>query len=189
MIFEPQKLNYKELDGISEKQLSEHHDVLYAGYVKKVNEIREKLPLVDKSSANGTYSDIRELKLEESFALNGVFLHELYFDNLGGDGAPTEDMEARLIEDFGSFQDWQEDLIACGISARGWVILAEDIDGTLRHFTCDLHSQGGIWGYIPILVLDVYEHAYFIDYGTNRKDYIKSFIKNIDWTTVENRLI
>lgn len=187
MVFEAKELKYKELPGLSAKQLNEHH-VLYEGYIKKINEIREKLSLIDRSASNATYSDYRELKLEGSFALNGVILHELYFANLGGDGVPSKSIEDRLISDFGSFQDWQQDLIACGIAARGWVILAEDVDGTLKHFLCDLHNQGAIWGYKPILALDVYEHAYFMDYGTNRKEYIGSFIKNLNWKVIESNL-
>src|SRR3989344_21573 len=79
---EPKPLKYTELEGLSEKQLKEHHDVLYVGYVKKVDEIEEKLKSVDVSAANGTYSDLRELKMEETFAINGVKLHEGYFDNM-----------------------------------------------------------------------------------------------------------
>ena len=188
MGIEAKKLKYEILPGLSEKQLREHHDVLYVGYVNKLAEIREIHKAADKSKANATFSDFRELKLEESFALDAVILHEYYFDNLGGNSIPSAFIESRLARDFGSFESWQEDLIASGLSARGWVVLAEDIDGTLRHFVCDTHNQGGIWGYRPILVLDVYEHAYFIDYGTNRKEYLNAFLKNLDWKVVEDRL-
>src|SRR3989344_6581892 len=86
MAREIKKLKYTELDGLSEKQLKEHHDVLYAGYVKKIGEIEEKLKSVDLSLANATHSDLRELKMEETFALNGVKLHEGYFDNMNKGG-------------------------------------------------------------------------------------------------------
>src|SRR3989338_2159198 len=88
MVSIPEKVvkptKYASLDGLSEKQISQHHDVLYAGYVKKTNEIRKALETVDKSTTNATFSQLRELKVEETFALNGVRLHEFYFDNLGG---------------------------------------------------------------------------------------------------------
>ena len=180
---ESKPLKYKELKGISEKQLKEHHDVLYAGYVKKINEIREKLKTADRAGANATYSDIRALKLEEGFALNGVILHEAYFDSLGGDGKPKGAILDLIKEDFGSYDAWKNDLIACGISARGWVVLAYDWnDGKLHNYVCDIHNQGGIWGCSMLIVLDVYEHAYFIDYATGRKAYIEAFLNNLDFT-------
>lgn len=181
-------LKYTSLDGISEEQLKEHHDVLYAGYVNKVEEIRDKLKTIDKTKANQTYSDVRELKLEEGFALNGVKLHELYFDNLGGDGQPEELIKEKIEESFGDFEEWKNELMACGMSARGWVILALDpYDGLFHHFISDAHNQGIILETVPLLVLDTYEHAYFIDYATNRKAYLEVFLKNIDWKVVEDR--
>jgi Fe-Mn family superoxide dismutase len=189
-MLEPKPLKYKELKGISERQLNEHHDVLYAGYVKKYNEITEKLKNTDTESANATYSEIRELNVEKTFALNGLKLHEYYFDNMTDKpveigGSAKEQIEKR----WGSVENWQKELIALGISARGWVVLAWDDDlKVLDHYICDAHNQGGIWNNVPVMVMDVYEHAYFIDYGTARKDYINSFIENIDWEVVNARL-
>lgn len=184
---EIKELNYKELPGLSEKQLSEHHDVLYRGYVAKLKEIREKLDKVDLLMANQTYSEIRELKIEEGFALNAIKLHELYFENL--EFKPMSgSIKKFLIRDFGSIEAWSAEFLACGMSARGWVILAQDKDGKLRHYICDAHNQGGIWGVKPILVLDTYEHAYFIDYATNRQAYLETFINNVNWDVVEQRL-
>ncbi len=183
-------LKYKSLDGLSDKQLSQHHDVLYAGYVKKTNEIRKALETVDKVSANATFSQLRELKVEETFALNGVKLHENYFDSMGEkkNGAkPTGTIASWLDEDFGSFENWMAEFKAMGIASRGWVVLAMDMeDGRLYNFSCDVHNQGGVWAAVPVLVLDVYEHAYFIDYGTTRKDYIEAYMKNIDWAECGN---
>lgn len=178
-----QPLKYKELPGLSEKQLTEHHDVLYAGYVKKVNEIRAALKDVDVTKANATYSDLRELKIEEGFAMNGVVLHERYFDNLtSGGNAESGAVGHWIIEDFGSMEKWAAEFAASGIAARGWVVLAFDLnDGKLHNYVCDVHNQGGIWGAIPLLVLDVYEHAYFLDYATARKKYIDVFMQNLDW--------
>ncbi len=181
-------LKYKELSGFSERQLKEHHDILYAGYVKKVNEIRQKLMSVDRSTTNPTYSDLRELKIEETFSLNGVKLHEGYFDNMGGAGGPANGVIGEIIiQDFGSFDAWATDFRASGMAARGWVVLAFDLDDRKLHtYICDVHNQGGVWNSIPLLILDVYEHAYFLDYATSRKDYIETFMKNIDWVFVDS---
>lgn len=183
-------LKYKELPGLTERQLAEHHGVLYAGYVKKVNEIRAALQGVDLSKANGTYSDLRELKVEEGFALNGVKLHEAYFDNMTAQGQQPSGTVAEWIgQDFGSHEKWAADFAACGLAARGWVVLAFDLaDGKLHNYVCDVHNQGGVWGAIPLLVLDVYEHAYFLDYATARKKYVDAFMGNLDWS-VPNALI
>lgn len=183
-------LKYKDLPGLSEKQLAEHHDVLYAGYVKKVGEIRAALAGVDLSKANATYSELRELKIEEGFALNGVKLHEAYFDNMTTTaGIPTGVCADWIAADFGSYEKWAADFAACGLASRGWVVLAFDfIDGKLHNYVCDIHNQGGIWSAIPLLVLDVYEHAYFLDYATARKKYVDSFMGHLDWS-VANELI
>jgi Fe-Mn family superoxide dismutase len=180
---QPKPLKYKELPGLSEKQLAEHHDVLYAGYVKKVNELRAKLAGVDLANVNATYSDLREMKVEETFALNGVKLHERYFDNLGGPGgAPSGPVAELIAADFGSYEKWAAEFAACGLAARGWVVLAYDLDeNRLMNVVCDVHNQGGIWNCVPLLVLDVYEHAYFIDYATARKKYVETFMKDVDW--------
>src|SRR3989344_3800570 len=114
---EQKPLTYTSLEGISEKQLKEHHDVLYAGYVKKWNEIQEKLASVDYSKANATHSDLRELKVEETFALNGVKLHEGYFDNLTSGGSEPAGMIKEWIEkDFGSNDKWKKEFMAVGVA-------------------------------------------------------------------------
>lgn len=184
---EQKPLKYTSLDGISEKQLKEHHDVLYAGYVKKWNEIQEKLKIADRANPNGTFSDLRELKLEETFALNGIKLHEGYFDNMvSGGNAPGDALRQWLAEDFGSYEQWLEEFKAMGVAARGWVVLAMDLDdGRLYNILCDSHNQGGVWNAAALLIMDVYEHAYFLDFATARKAYIDVFIKNIDWAAVE----
>jgi Fe-Mn family superoxide dismutase len=175
-------LQYKELDGLSEKQIAQHHDVLYAGYVKKTNEIRKALENVDLASANATFSALRELKVEETFAINGVKLHEGYFANLGGKEGAEGEIAKWIAEDFGSVEKWEAEFRAEGVVSRGWVILAFDLEeGRLYNYVCDIHNQGGVWGSVPVLILDVYEHAYFIDYATNRKGYIDAFFKNIKW--------
>ncbi len=186
---EVKPMKFSELPGLSAKQLSEHHDVLYAGYVKKYNEIQEKMKAINLTEANATFSVLRELKLEETFALNAIKLHEGYFDNLGGNGMPEGEIVKMIEQDFGSLEKWQEEFKALGFCARGWVVLAYDYDSKkLKNVLCDFHSHGGIWGCSPVLILDVYEHAYFIDYATARKAYIEAFMKNIDWVFVNEVL-
>lgn len=187
----PKALKYESLPGLSEKQLKEHHDVLYAGYVKKTNEIREALAGADRANPNASFSQLRELKLEETFALNGVKLHEYYFDNMAANGsaAPSGAIQKWIGEDFGSVEKWAEDFKATGMAARGWVVLAFDLeDGKLRTFLCDAHNQGGVWNTVALLIMDVYEHAYFIDYATGRKAYIDAYMNVIDWEEVNRRV-
>lgn len=178
-----------KLKGISDKQIQAHRDILYAGYVKKLNEIEAKIKAVAKTG-NGTHSDYRELKLEESFATNGVFLHEAYFENLDGKGGLPKGNILKLLErDFGSYDLWKEDFVAAATSSRGWVVLALNLlDGRLHNYLCDRHDLGGIWWSLPLAVLDVYEHAYMIDYGVNRADYVKAFFENFSWDAVNKRL-
>lgn len=187
MKYEPKPLPFANApEGISDKTLETHHDKLYVGYVNKKNEIDEKLePLMkggDVSSANQTFSELRALKDGEAFAVNGVYLHEWYFDVLGGDGKPAGALADALTAQFGSMENFLKYFGACGMAARGWSVLAFDTrDRALKVFNCDAHHQGGIWGAVPIIVMDVYEHAYFMDYGSDRKAYIESFFKQLNW--------
>jgi len=178
----------KQLDGISEKTMTEHYK-LYEGYVKKANEILEKLKSVDKSTANQTYSDLRELKLEFSFAVGGITNHEVYFGHLGGKGGEPGGALAEHIEkDFGSFKAFQEDMKQTGIAARGWVWLALDFrTGRLFNYLGDAQNAFPVWDAAPIVALDTYEHAYWLDYGTGRASYIDAFFKNLDWEKIEKR--
>lgn len=190
-MLEVKPLKYKSLPGLSEKQLSEHHDVLYAGYVKKYNEIYEKIKSADLENPNATYSEIRELQLEKTFALNGAKLHEYYFDNLTDKPKECSGPIRGLVEErWGSYEKWQVEFAAMGIASRGWVVLTLDFDNPpgLDNIMCDAHNQGGAWNTGSLLVMDVYEHAYFIDYATARKDYISVFMKSIDWDVVNERL-
>jgi Fe-Mn family superoxide dismutase len=187
---EVQPLKYKSVPGISERQLAEHHDVLYAGYVKKYNEIMEKLDSVDLSATNATYSELRELMVEKAFALNGAKLHELYFANLtdapSGASGKAKDI---LAKQWGSFEAWQDQFAALGVASRGWVVLAYDYAlGRFDNYILDAHNQGSIVDTEIALVMDVYEHAYFLDYGTARKDYIAKFMAAIDWAEVNKRV-
>ncbi|TSC82318.1 MAG: superoxide dismutase, Fe-Mn family [Parcubacteria group bacterium Gr01-1014_19] len=180
--FIPEKFKFtKDLEGISLRTLQEHFK-LYEGYVKKANEIQKKVTEADKSEANGVYSYIGELKRQETFAVNGMKLHEVYFGHLGGKGEPEGPLVKLIERDFGSLENWKEEMVATGLSARGWAILAFDFkDNRLHIYGSDAQNVGAVWGAAPLIAMDVYEHAYFIDYGTNRKDYVNAFFKNLDW--------
>jgi Fe-Mn family superoxide dismutase len=184
---DPRLLN---LFGISPKQITQHYEILYKGYVNTFNEIQRKLPGAPREDQNPRYTEYRELKLEETYNLDGVVLHELYFGNLGGAGGPPEGkIRNAIIHSFGSTGKWEEDFRAAGAAARGWVVLAHDFrTGRLHNFLLDAHNVGVIQSSLPFLVLDVYEHAYFIDYGAKRTPYIDAFMKNIDWQAVNQRL-
>lgn len=190
-IITPIPLNPRLLSmpGFSQRQILEHFDVLYKGYVNKINEIRVKLKNANRQEANATYSEYRGLKKGETFSIDGVILHELYFENLGGPGGlPRGSLLYRIERDFGSFDNWHQDFRAVGMAARGWAVLTFDPrDRHLHNYLQDVHDQGVISGAIPILVLDMYEHAYFIDYGTKKADYIMAFMQNIDWRIPQRR--
>jgi Fe-Mn family superoxide dismutase len=186
----PLKSSTLQTDGISRKTHEEHFK-LYQGYVRKSNELFEKLQTVtrDAAKANQTYSDIREIKVELTFALGGVKNHELYFDILGGAGsAPQGKLLEEINRSFGSTAAWAADLKATGIAARGWVWTAYDYDlKRLVNYIGDAQNSFPMWNATPILGLDVYEHAYYLDFGTKRGDYIDAFLKNVNWNAVASR--
>lgn len=184
-------LKPKGLTGISDKQIDYHFETHYKGYVRKLNEIWEKLKTVDRTKANQNYSEFRELKVEESFNHLGVLLHELYFQNIkdGKNTKPSDKMTEYLDASFGSFDKWKEDFEACGTAFRGWVVLVHDsASKRLINNGLDAHNVYGLLGTTPLLVLDVYEHAYYADYGPKRGPYIDAFIENVNWNAVSKRL-
>lgn len=178
----------KKMDGLSANQI-EQHLKLYKGYVTKSNEIMSKIKEVDISTANATYSPLRELLMEQSFAVNGAIYHELYFGNLGGTGGePTGDLKAAMDETFGNTGKFMDFLKASGKSMRGWVVVGLNQRGNrIDTFGLDTHNMWSPAGFIPLLVLDVYEHAYMIDYAIDRAKYLDAFVKNIDWNVVSKR--
>lgn len=200
-MYQPKPLPFeKELDKISKKTLEIHHDKLYVGYVNKSNEISEKLiKLRDEIIAgaavggNATYSELRALKDAETFAANGVYLHEWYFDVLGGDpsassGQAAPELTKAISEKWGLVEGFIKYFSECGMASRGWSLLAWDTHKQrLKQYNGDAHNQGGVWGAIPIIVLDVYEHAYFIDFGSDRKSYIEAFWRNFNWAAAEKK--
>lgn len=177
----------KGLNGIGERTMTEHYK-LYEGYVKKYNEIIDKLKTVDLESANQTFSDVRALKVELTFAVGGIKNHELYFRHLaGGGGEPTGKLLAQIEKDFGSFESWQKDIKATGMAGRGWAWLAYDRDfKKLFNYIGDAQNTFPVWNATPLIALDVYEHAYYLDFGVKRADYIDAFFNNLNWQSLEN---
>lgn len=178
----------RELDGISERTMTEHYK-LYEGYVKKWNEIIGELREVDLASANQISSKFRALSVEMTFALSGIKNHEVYFGLLGGSGEqPSGKLLERLTKDFGSYESWKDIFTAAGMAARGWAHLVWDRDlERLLVIVGDSQNTYLNWNSVPLVALDVYEHAYFIDYGVKRADYVTAFFKNIDWSVVEKQ--
>jgi superoxide dismutase, Fe-Mn family len=174
-----------QLDGISRETIEAHYR-LYEGYVSKRNEILTQLSGVDLASANQVYSELRALKTDLTFAVGGIKNHEIYFEHLGGDGGDPDGAFARLVQrDFGSVDAWREDLRATGMAARGWAWTAYDWDeGRLFNYLGDAQNTFPVWNATPLVALDVYEHAYFLDYRTDRASYIEAFFNNLDWTAV-----
>ncbi|MDE1871264.1 MAG: superoxide dismutase [Candidatus Micrarchaeota archaeon] len=168
-----------------------HHDTHYAGYVNKRNEIEKELKSVDRSKANVNYSAFRALKLEETWNGNGMILHEVYWDTMGGDGKHGDGMGIikKISEDFGSVQAWKEDFLATGKSGRGWAVLVADslTDGKLRNVLFDFHNLGGLVGSMPLIAVDTFEHAYYHKFGPDRGAYLNALVDNIDWKKVEAR--
>ena len=174
-----------EMDGISRASVEAHYK-LYQGYVNKRNEILRRLAEVDLTAANQVYSDIRALKVDLTFAIGGVKNHEVYFEHLGGDGGePDGAIGALIARDFGSVAAWRADLKATGMAGRGWAWTAYDWDEErLFNHVGDAQNTFPIWNATPLVALDVYEHAYFLDYQTDRGSYIEAFFANLDWGVV-----
>lgn len=166
--------------------LLKNHFKLYEGYVKNVNVLLEKLP----TSAAGT-PEYAELKRRFGWEWNGMRLHELYFANMTKDaGSVGSKLKKKIEADFGSFEKWAEDFKATGaMRGIGWAILSQDCaDGKLFNVWVNEHDVGHLAGTEPILVMDVFEHAFMLDYGIARADYIKAFWNAIDWKAAEKRL-
>ena len=176
-------------DFLSQRQFDEHIK-LYKGYVGKVNEITNDLASFEgRDKANATYSQYRGLKKGESYALDGMILHELYFPLLGSKQTQPMPKTMDIFDDyFGGYENWRSDFVACGLAARGWAVLIyEQRTGSYRNILLDSHDDGLVCGGFPLIILDVYEHAYFIDYGTDKGQYIDKFINSLCWDLVEKK--
>ena len=180
----------KGMEGFSDTAL-DNHFTLYNGYVTNTNKLMDTLAAMVKDGKIGT-PEYAELKRRMGFEFNGMRLHEYYFENLGGK-APLDKsgkLGKKLAEDFGRYEDWEKDFRGTAMMRGiGWTILYQD-DRTGRLFNqwINEHEVGHPAGCAPILVLDVFEHAFLTDYGLKRPDYIEAFFKNINWGAAEARL-
>ena len=174
-----------KLDGISAESVEAHWG-LYEGYVKKYNEIMERLAGADRPAANQIFSDYRAYRSALTFAIGGIKNHEVYFENLGGAGSsPSDPLAGQLERDLGGQEAFLTELRAAGMAARGWAWLAWDWDwARLDLYIGDAQDTFPVWNATPILALDVYEHSYIRDFSTARPKYIEAFIANIDWDDV-----
>jgi Fe-Mn family superoxide dismutase len=180
----------KGMQGFSDKLLDMHF-TLYKGYVKNTNLLLEQLAQMADQGQTGTPA-YAELKRRLGWEFNGMRLHELYFGNLGGKEPlkPDSKLMKKVVESFGSYDKWLADFKATGaMRGIGWVVLYEDPqNGRLINTWINEHDLGHLAGGNPLLVMDVFEHAYLPDYGLKRGDYINAFFNNIDWSSVEARL-
>ena len=176
--------------GFSDALLNNHF-TLYQGYVTNTGKVLDILEQMLKEGKTAT-PEFAELKRRLGWEFNGMRLHEYYFDNLGGKTPLTPDgrLGQKLERSFGSIAEWEKDFRATGaMRGIGWTVLYQDsVDGRLINFWINEHDVSHPAGCMPILVMDVFEHAFMLDYGLKRADYIETFFKNIDWKAVEARL-
>lgn len=178
------------MEGFSETLLKNHF-TLYGGYVTNTNKLVDILAqmLKDEKTAAPEYA---ELKRRFGWEFNGMRLHEYYFENLGGKGGIARDgrLSKKMAECFGSYEAWEKDFRATGaMRGVGWIVLYQDpANGCLMNVWVNEHDVAHLAGCSPILIMDVFEHAFMTDYGLKRADYIGAFFKNIDWAAAESRL-
>ncbi len=176
------------LKGLSEKQLRAHFG-LYNGYVKKLNEIEDKLRSVDRKATNYSFGEFSELKRREAVAFNGTYLHEKYFENLtGSETKPSDDLVKAIEDAFGSWDAWITDMKATAASTPGWVVLTYNRrDGKLHDYLLYEHHIGLPVDQEILLALDCWEHAFMVDYSTDKASYLNTFFDNVDWDVVSKR--
>lgn len=178
------------MPGFSEKLLKNHFK-LYEGYVKNTNKCLE---IFDEARKDGDFSNPRHAEVRRRFGweFNGMRLHEVYFGNLKNGGSELEDgspLADQITQDFGSFDNWQKEFSGIGgMRGIGWAALYyERQSGRLYNTWIDEHDTGQLATLTPILLLDVFEHAFMVDYGTDKSSYIDAFYKNADWNTANQR--
>jgi superoxide dismutase, Fe-Mn family len=185
--------DYAQLIGMAgfSETLLKNHFTLYQGYVTNTNKVLDTLDQMIKDAKTAT-PEFAELKRRLGWEFNGMRLHEYYFENLGGKSGVDKNgkFAKKVAESFGSYDAWEKDFRATGaMRGIGWVVLYQDIEsGKLINFWVNEHDVSHPAGCNPLLIMDVFEHAFMIDYGLKRADYIEAFFKNIKWPTVESRV-
>jgi Fe-Mn family superoxide dismutase len=185
---QPLPFNPAKLNGLSEKLLVSHHDNNYAGAVKNLNRLEQELAAVTKDTPAFVVGGLRQ---NELMFRNSMTLHEAYFGNLGGNGKASGAIAAALSSNYGSVDNWELHFRATGASlggGSGWVVLAYELmTGELRTYGSNHHTQS-LTTALPLLVMDMYEHAYQMDFGAAAAKYIDAFFANIEWDAVNRRL-
>lgn len=185
--------DYAKLVGMAgfSETLLKNHFTLYQGYVTNTNKVLDTLDLLTKDGKTGT-PEFAELKRRLGWEFNGMRLHEYYFENLGGTAGLNKDgkLGKKIVESFGSYEAWEKDFRATGaMRGIGWVALYHDpVSGRLINFWINEHDVSHPAGCTPLLIMDVFEHAFMLDYGLKRADYIEAFFKNINWAAAEARI-
>jgi Fe-Mn family superoxide dismutase len=187
----PAKVYTTERVGIS-KATHDNHLTLWKGYANKTNEIRKALSEMDPdpTKANQIYSQMRALKVNYAFAYGGYINHNVYFDTLGGQGGPATGEVGKLINAaYDNFDHWAADWRATGMAGRGWVFLGYDhAEKRVHTYIGDAQDTFPTWDHTLLLAMDVYEHAYYLDFQTARMKYIDAYMQVIDWEAVNARL-
>ena len=195
-IYKPKQFDLSGLNGISDKTL-ELHFKLYEGYVKETNNLSERIAkfLQDGKVDQDEMPAYSELTRRLGFEYNGMVLHEYYFGNMrrqgAGDPAKDSNFMRAAIESFGSYDTWKADFVGIGkMRGVGWAMCYQNpANGRLSNHWITLHETGNVSGFTPVLVMDVWEHAFLLDYApAERPRYIEAFFSNIDWDAVEGRL-
>ena len=178
------------MDGFSEALLKNHF-TLYQGYVTNTNKLSDLIGRILAEGKTGS-PEYAELKRRFGWEWNGMRLHEFYFENLGGKGVldPASKLGKAVAAEFGSVEKWEADFRAAGaMRGIGWVVLYQDrLGGRLFNQWVNEHDVGNPAGAVPVLVMDVFEHAFMVDYGLKRADYIAAFFRNVNWKAAEARL-
>tara|TARA_R110000803_G_scaffold81592_2_gene147557 strand:+ start:2319 stop:2996 length:678 start_codon:yes stop_codon:yes gene_type:complete len=171
----------------------QNHVELYQGYLQNFNTISSKLDTADRQNVNCNHSEFRSLKLDETFNMNGVHLHELYFANIGDVNSEIK-MDSlaymRLARDFGGFDAWQKDFIACAAASQcGWAITyLNTYTQTYMNAVVDLHTNNIPFGSYPLIVMDAWQHAYYRDYLKDVTTYTRAMMKLLRWPVIEERI-
>lgn len=187
---EPKNYNFSNVKFFSPNQLRDHY-VLYTRYIDCLNKVREALNCdITYSICNPNYSEIRSAQLSKTFCCDAIKLHELYFENMTGNNTKIHGAIKSLINEiFGSYDNFIEKFKCIALSMRGWVLFCYDrYHDEYYIYGQDSHDNGVVLYAEPLIVLDVYEHAYMIDYGINRGNYIDAFISNLDYSVINKRL-
>lgn len=185
----------KELlkDVVSPETTDWHYNKHHKGYVAALNTIEKGLETADRAAANGNYSTVGELKRRFTWNHSGALLHDVYWEVIGGNGDANEgpDVKAAIESEFGSIDNWKTDFKATSFSAKlsGWGLLVYDAlySKRLLNVLVDEHQYGAIWGGVPLISCDVFEHAYYHKDGPGRAVYIDHFLENLHWGRINDR--